>query len=312
MKYKKMFLIGIMLSGVMTVNSMAAVAKPVAVNLSSVPASWRNVKPLERLKALRVAQLDAFRALAERVYGLQLESGSTVYNYMLQSDVIKGKMETLLKGATEMSSPEYTDYGMVMVTYGVKLRSVIDAVKTEKNLNKTTTTYTIDTPEKVIEALGCGALPGSKGERMLHARRAAELDAYRLMAERFLGVKINSSTTVKDMCLENDKIAASVAVLIKGLKPVAITYGDDNTCEVKMQLKVRETVKTIETLVKIFNDGSEKKITNTDITHQDRIFTVNGHGAPSSQVPTSIDKGPLYNVETTIIHKIIKRKIITD
>jgi hypothetical protein len=311
MKQIKMSLAGIMLCALIAINVSAAVAKP-ASGIVAIPASWRSVKPQERLKALRVAQIDAYRALAERVYGFQLESGSTIFNYMLQSDAVKAKMAALLKGATEMSKPEYTDYGMVMVTYGVKLRSVIDAIKTDKTANKTTTIYTLDKLDKVIEALGCGALPGSKGERMLHARRAAELDAYRLMAERFVGVKINSTTTVQDLCLGSDKVAASVAVFIKGLKPVAITYGDDNTCEVKMQLKVRETVKTIETLVKIFNDGTKKKITRTDITKQDRIFTVNGHGAPSSPVPRNLNRAPLYNIETTIIHKIIHRKIITD
>lgn len=300
-----------MMFGLVLLPAMAEVAKP-EFKTTEIPASWRRIKPQQRLKALRAAQLDAYRALVERIYGFQLESGSTVYNSMLQSDAVKNRVEAVLKGATETGQPEYTDFGMVMVTYAVKLSRIIETVETEKTSRKTTSTYTRKSDDKVIEALGCGALPGSKGESMLHSRRAAELDAYRQMAERFAGVRVNSTTSVRDMCLTSDKVSAAVAVFLKGLKPIAVSYGDDNTCEVKMRLKVRETVKTIESFVKIYNDGSSNRIKEVSVAGQDRIFTVTGHGAPGSTLPELKENSSLYEMEQTIFRQVITRKQVID
>ena len=311
MKIYLMMAVGFMMLGLVLFPARAAVAKP-GFKASEIPASWRRVKPRQRLKALRAAQLDAYRALVERIYGFQLESGSTVYNSMLQSDAVKNRVDAVLKGATELGQPEYTDYGMVMVTYGVKLNRIIETVSTEKTSRKTTSTYTRKSSDKVIEALGCGALPGSRGESMLHSRRAAELDAYRQMAERFAGVRINSTTSVRDMCLTNDKVSAAVAVFLKGLKPVAVSYGDDNTCEVKMRLKMREMVKTIESFVKIYNNGSSKRIKEVSIAGQDRIFTVTGHGASGTPLPELKKNNSLYELEQTIFRQVITRKQVID
>ena len=239
-------------------------------------------------------------------------SDCPVYDFVLQSDRVRSRMDQLLKGATEIGQPEYDVNGLVMVNYAVKLRDVIEIIKTENGNNSTTVTTSRAYHDKVIEALGCGALPGSKGLSMLRARRAATLDAYRLMAERFLGVKINRQTTIADLCIKNDKITAEVTAFLKGLKPTAIEYNDDLSCEVKLQLKIRETVKTIETLVKTYNSGSKEKITNIDISSQDKIFTVTGNGAPGSTIPTTVGSGDLYRKEVTIIRQIISKKVVTD
>lgn len=60
---------------------------------------------LSSLKAMRVAEIDAYSSLAKESLGFELESGTSVENYILKSDVIKTKMIAALFLA------ELVDYG---------------------------------------------------------------------------------------------------------------------------------------------------------------------------------------------------------
>ncbi len=57
------------------------------------------------IKALRAAELDAYKQLAKRVVGFTLESKTTVENYLLTSDVVKSKV------LATMYMSEVSDYG---------------------------------------------------------------------------------------------------------------------------------------------------------------------------------------------------------
>ena len=290
-------------------NLHANVAKPISTGSTPLPAIWSSSSAQERLKALRVAQLDAYRALLERVYGFQISSGTTIYDCSLQSDQIHTRLNQLLKGATEIDKPEFNDKGMVMVVYGLKLSKIIEILKVDKTFDTTTITKGIQ--EKTIEALGCGALPDTMGIKMLRAKRAAELDAYRLMAERITGVSLNSETTVANMCLKSDRVQASLVAFLKGLKPVAVNYKPDGACAVTMQLKIREVVKTVETLVRIYNSENKDKIENVKIATNDKVFTVTGNGAPRDNVVIS-PPDDIYRTELNVLRTVIKREVVIE
>ena len=57
------------------------------------------------LKALRAAELDAYKQLAKRIVGFTLESQTTVENYILTSDIVKSKVLATIYLA------RVTDYG---------------------------------------------------------------------------------------------------------------------------------------------------------------------------------------------------------
>jgi hypothetical protein len=293
----------------MSFNVNASVAKPKSSSSIPLPAIWKSQSAQERLKALRVAQLDAYRALLERVYGFQISSGTTIYDCALKSDQIHTKLNLLLKGAVELEKPEFNDKGMVMVVYGLKLSKIIDVLKVDKDFDTITITKGIQ--DKTIEALGCGALPDTMGMKMLRAKRAAELDAYRLMAERIIGVKVNSETTVANMCLKNDKVQASLVAFLKGVKPTAVNYKEDGACAVTMQLKIREVVRTVESLVRIYNSDNKDKIENVKVVTNDKIFTVTGNGAPRDNVVVD-PSNDIYRSELTVLRTVLKREIIVE
>jgi len=57
----------------------------------------------QRLMAIRASQLEAYRALTEQVYGLQLDANSTVADMMVTHDTFRSKVQGIIYGATLVS-----------------------------------------------------------------------------------------------------------------------------------------------------------------------------------------------------------------
>jgi hypothetical protein len=97
----------------------------------------------------------------------------------------------------------------------------------------------INWSEGYIEAIGIGAPPeryiGKPNARPM-ALRAAKIDAYRNLLEVTQGVRIDSSTVVKDFTVESDVINAQVQGLVKGAKVVNQEYLSDGTVEVTVRM----------------------------------------------------------------------------
>ncbi len=90
-----------------------------------------------------------------------------------------------------------------------------------------------------IEAIGIGAPPdrtvGKAGARPM-ALRAAKVDAYRNLLEITKGVRVDSTTTVKDFTVESDVINTQVDGLVKGGVVVDQQYMSDGTVEVRVRM----------------------------------------------------------------------------
>ena len=55
--------------------------------------------PQQRLMAIRAAKIDAYRGLAEQVYGLYIDSSTTVGELMIKSDTFRTRVEGVIFGA---------------------------------------------------------------------------------------------------------------------------------------------------------------------------------------------------------------------
>lgn len=53
----------------------------------------------QRLMAMRAAKLDAFRNLAEQVYGFQISGSTTLNAFAAQNDVVRAHVEAFMRGA---------------------------------------------------------------------------------------------------------------------------------------------------------------------------------------------------------------------
>lgn len=220
-----------------------------------LPEVWEQAGPRERLKATRAAEIDADRLLVERLYGVRIDSTTTVGDLAMLDDSIIGTAGATLVGAAVVGEPEYFDDGRVEVVKSVKIEQVIETIrrKTKEKLRADGTRQTVAFDEKTelsaggktLEAMGNAALPGSLGQQKAMAKRAAELDAYRRLAQRLMDIRIDSVTTVRDACLESDELVASLARVVKGAEPVSIRYLDDGTCEVTMAVKKQDLVRAV-------------------------------------------------------------------
>ncbi|QCT94825.1 hypothetical protein FE773_06400 [Caminibacter mediatlanticus TB-2] len=91
-----------------------------------------------------------------------------------------------------------------------------------------------------IEGSGEGVVPTdavSMSQAKVMARRAAILDAYRNLAEKLYGVRIEGKDTVKNMILQNSTLRSYVQGLIKGAVIEEENY-KDGTYSVVLSVKL--------------------------------------------------------------------------
>lgn len=272
-------------SGLLMPSASYAVVKPTEEDGPVLPEIWQKAGPREQLKATRAAELDADRLLAERIYGLQVDSETTVQDLAAGDDAIAGAVSATLVGSITTEKPEYLPDGRVQVVRAVKIREVIDTLNRVikgKRLDDGSIVTTADNTktnrevkDKVIDVMGNAALPGSEGHQKIMAKRAAEMDAYRRLAGRMMGVKIDGKTTVRDFALEHDEILASLSQVLKAASPTGIKYNKSNgSCEVTMEIKTQDIIRTTRRFLK----GTTTKTEIKDEV-QEKTFSETGMGA---------------------------------
>ena len=100
------------------------------IGMGAPPANARNAAQA-RMMARRAAVVDGYRQLAEIVKGVNVDSESTVENFMVTSDVTRTKVNALVQGAQVISEKATPDGGyevtMKISMFGVS-NSLADAV----------------------------------------------------------------------------------------------------------------------------------------------------------------------------------------
>jgi hypothetical protein len=94
----------------------------------------------------------------------------------------------------------------------------------------------------LIRAVGIGAPPENyygKPEARPMALRAAKMDAYRNILEVIQGVRIQSSTTVKNFMMADDSISAQVSGMVRGAQVAKQEYMSDGTVEVTLEMNLK-------------------------------------------------------------------------
>jgi hypothetical protein len=80
--------------------------KPIIVRVTGYGAYNSNKDRLsenQRLMAMRASKLDAYRALAERVYGTTIIGNSTVRDFVLKEDGFRTMVDSIIRGAKVVS-----------------------------------------------------------------------------------------------------------------------------------------------------------------------------------------------------------------
>ncbi len=108
--------------------SVAQVVKPVEVEAPDFPRIWKDAGPQKRLLATRAAELDGDRLLMERIYGLEVDSDTTVGDLAVVNDAISGAARASLVGVVSVGQPEYLPDGRVQVVRAVKVKEVVESL----------------------------------------------------------------------------------------------------------------------------------------------------------------------------------------
>ncbi len=210
----------------------------------------------KRLMAKRAARVDALRNLAEMIYGVRIDSQTTVRDFVTQSDVIRSRLSALIQGAREVSYIEHPD-GTAEVTVEITVGEVEDILGRKLYYNyetfratgygappgEGTPSTTYQPPERqVIRATGHGVEPAdpymSPAEKALMAKRAAKMDALRNLTEEVYGVEIKSNTYVRDFVTQSDEIRSRVNAFIQGARVVSETKLPDGTYETVVEIEL--------------------------------------------------------------------------
>lgn len=289
----------------MTATAVAA-PKPEEIKADALPAIWQTESPQQRLTAIRIAELDALRLLAERVYGVQINEESTVRDLANADDTVKSAVQQVLKGVVTKEGPTYFEDGRLEVVRAVKLSKVIEVVReTFKSSQgreiKLSHEVELRAETEIIDSLGNAALPGSDGHRKILAKRAAELDGYRRLAERTLGVQVSSNTTIKNLAVASDEIKTALAGLLKSAKVTRIVYLPDQSSEVTMKLALGPFIRTVKKQIEA--SGRTTEINST--AFQQTVEEV-GRGAPAAKPTTAADTEPAApTIITTVDVQIV-------
>lgn len=131
-------------------------------------------------------------------------------------------------------------------------------------------------------------------QNKLLARRAAEADCYRQLAETVYGLRLTSDTFVRDFVAESDEIRTRVDALVRGVKLGPPRYYEDGTCEVDAEVAVSKVVTYLKQVHAEHYHG--RSITTTDIEQIKKrvkrdVLRVTGAGAPRADLPPDLPGG---------------------
>ncbi len=105
-----------------------------------------------------------------------------------------------------------------------------NAVETEKVLTSQESV--------IISVVGQGVAPMntiSPAQAYALAKRAAVADAYRLIAEKVKGVRVDGQDVIKDMMVKRSTVRTSVQAMVRNSNIVETTY-KEGLCEVEMEI----------------------------------------------------------------------------
>lgn len=124
----------------------------------------------QRKNALRAAQLDAMRNMLETLNGVLLTSETTVENAMMSSDIIKTRVEGIVKNFRFTSKPRYMSDGSVEIDMEMLLYGKVGDVLYPEQMGGKTPTFSNLPPDfnpnepqtytgLIVDATGTDAVP---------------------------------------------------------------------------------------------------------------------------------------------------------
>ncbi len=98
-----------------------------ATGIGAVPANAPNVGAA-RANAIRAARLDGLRNLVEAVKAIRVSSETTVNNNMVANDIIRTKVEAMVRGAQQVGEVKYLSDSSVELVMSVPMSGIMEVM----------------------------------------------------------------------------------------------------------------------------------------------------------------------------------------
>ena len=151
-----------------------------------------------------------------------------------KTELLKAQNETL-KAQTEASQAKDENKARTkeLAEAKAKLEDQTSQKASEDDVLKKNRTVT-------ITAVGQGVAPlhtSSPAQAYALAKRAAIADAYRVLAEKIKGIRVDGQDLVKNMMMQRSVIRTNVEAMVKNANIVETTF-KDGLCEVEMEIVI--------------------------------------------------------------------------
>ncbi len=206
-----------------------------------------------KLMSVRAAEEAARRALAESLVGINMASQAEI------NDMVAGQFEVTADVQARIKEVRFIDSRFDEGKNIAMVKAEVDGT-----LVKNITGEMVDLGNRKFSRVGFGT-SSPESAKALQSLRAAEIDAYRQLAEYFGGVNIVGKTKVKNYILESDSIKATFAAAIFGANLAEDDpYGfEDGTAYMRLTLTV----------------GDVEDVMGQKLEYNEKTVTVKGWGA---------------------------------
>ena len=152
----------------------------------------------------------------------------------VHEEAMKALPQTTVNITCPEKSQEVDDLSSQIETLEMKLDEVVEKAeaKPEEVLE--------EHQEMIISVVGQGVAPmntASPAQAYALAKRAAVSDAYRLIAEKVKGVRVDGQDVIKNMMVKRSTVRTSVNAMVRNANVVETTF-KEGLCEVEMEIVI--------------------------------------------------------------------------
>lgn len=153
---------------------------------------------------------------------------------VMAADSMKTEQKAPEAKASEVKTQEISDLSNKIESLEIKLGEVSDAAtKADEQVLE-------ENKQIVISVVGQGVAPmntSSPAQAYALAKRAAVSDAYRLIAEKVKGVRVDGQDVIKNMMVKRSTVRTSVNAMVRNANVVETTF-KEGLCEVEMEIVI--------------------------------------------------------------------------
>ena len=192
-----------------------------------VPGAWAGNK---RMMSVMAAKMQASRSLVEAIYGLKIRATESVENMVAANykSVTESKTEAFISGIIYDNIEYDSKKDIAKVDAIVQLSSITNIDGEEMNLQN-----------KVFRRIGYGTSTPANAAP-LSALRAAEIDGYRELTKRLIGMKVESKTSIENYLLKSDIIKTKLLATLYLAEVIDYGWEENGDAFINMKLNLIE------------------------------------------------------------------------